>query len=100
MLKHKKSSLEHQLKTFLADAFLRQKLLNPKLNLAFSGGLDSCVLLHLLADCKKTLPFQLEAHHVNHGLSPNAASWEIFCAEFCAKHNIPLTISKVKVEQK
>ena len=99
MLKHKKSSLEHQLKTFLADAFLRQKLLNPKLMLAFSGGLDSCVLLHLLADCKKTLPFQLQAHHVNHGLSPNAASWEIFCAEFCAKLNILLTISKVKVEQ-
>ena len=99
MLKHKKSSLEHQLKTFLANAFLRQKLLNPKLMLAFSGGLDSCVLLHLLADCKKTLPFQLQAHHVNHGLSPNAASWEIFCAEFCAKLNILLTISKVKVEQ-
>ena len=99
MLKHKKSSLEYQLKTFLADAFFNQKLLNAKLVLALSGGLDSCVLLHLLAGCKKTLPFQLEAHHVNHGLSPNATAWAIFCAEFCAKHNIPLTISTVKVEQ-
>ena len=99
MLKDKKSSLEHQLKTFLVDVFLSQKLLNPKLVLAFSGGLDSCVLLHLLVGCKKTLPFQLSAHHVNHGLSPNAAEWANFCAETCAKLNIPFTLSKVKVEQ-
>lgn len=104
MVNLKKSSassktLEHLLKTFLVDVFLSRKLINPKLVLAFSGGLDSCVLLHLLADCKKTLSFQLQAHHVNHGLSPNAASWGNFCAQFCAKLNIPLAISKVKVEQ-
>ncbi len=98
MLKHKKSSLEHQLKTFLVDVFLSQKLVNPKLVLAFSGGLDSCLLLHLLADCKKTLSFQLSAHHVHHGLSPNADAWASFCTEVCAKLNIPLTISKVKIE--
>ena len=99
ILKHKKSSLEHQLNTFLVDVFSSQNLINPKLILAFSGGLDSCVLLHLLANLRKTLPFQLQAHHVNHGLSPNAASWANFCAESCAKLNIPLTISKVTVEQ-
>ena len=99
ILKHKKSSLEHQLNTFLVDVFSSQNLINPKLILAFSGGLDSCVLLHLLANLRKTLPFQLQAHHVNHGLSPNAASWANFCAEFCTKLNIPLTISKVTVEQ-
>ena len=99
MLKHKKSSLEHQLSTFLADVFFSQNRINPKLVLAFSGGLDSCVLLHLLANLRKTLPFQLSAHHVNHGLSPNAKSWANFCAETCAKLNIPFTLSKVKVEQ-
>ena len=98
-MKHKKSSLEHQIKEFLVDVFTQKKLANPKLVVAFSGGLDSCVLLHLLANLRKTLPFQLQAHHVNHGLSPNAASWANFCAEFCAKLNIPLTISKVTVEQ-
>ena len=98
-MKHKKSSLEHQIKEFLVDVFTQKKLANPKLVVAFSGGLDSCVLLHLLANLRKTLPFQLQAHHVNHGLSPNAASWANFCAEFCAKLNIPLTISKVRVEQ-
>ena len=97
-------TLEHQLKTFLVDVFLSHKRINPKLTsprlvIAFSGGLDSCVLLHLLADCKKTLPFQLSAHHVNHGLSPNADAWADFCTETCAKLNISLTIFKVKVEQ-
>ena len=104
MVNLKKSSassktLEHLLKTFLVDVFLSRKLINPKLVLAFSGGLDSCVLLHLLAYCKKTLPFQLQAHHINHCLSPNAALWANFCAEFCAKLNIPLIISNVNVEQ-
>ena len=99
MLKHKKSSLEHQLSTFLTDVFFSQNRINPMLVLAFSGGLDSCVLLHLLAHLRKTLPFQLSAHHVNHGLSPNANTWANFCAEFCAKLNIPFTLSTVKVEQ-
>ena len=98
MLKHTKSSLEYQLSTFLVDVFLSQTLVNPKLVVAFSGGLDSCVLLHLLANLRKTLPFQLSAHHVNHGLSPNSTSWVNFCAEFCAKLNISLIISNVKVE--
>ena len=91
--------LEHQLKTFLVDVFLSQKLINPKLVVGFSGGLDSCVLLHLLANLRKTLPFYLSAHHVNHDLSPNAAAWANFCAETCAKLNISFTLSKVKVEQ-
>lgn len=91
--------LEHQLKTFLVDVFLSQKLINPKLAVGFSGGLDSCVLLHLLANLRKTLPFYLSAHHVNHDLSPNAAAWANFCAETCAKLNISFTLSKVKVEQ-
>lgn len=99
MLKHKKSSLEHQIKAFLVDVFKLKKLANPKLVVAFSGGLDSCVLLHLLTNLRKTLPFYLSAHHVNHDLSPNAAAWANFCAETCAKLNISFTLSKVKVEQ-
>lgn len=91
--------LEHQLKTFLVDVFLSQKLINPKLAVSFSGGLDSCVLLHLLANLRKTLPFYLSAHHVNHDLSPNAVAWANFCAKTCAKLNISFTLSKVKVEQ-
>ena len=99
MLKHKKISFDHQVSTFLVRVFTQKKCANPKLVLALSGGLDSTVLLHLLVSINKTLPFQLSAQHVHHGLSPNANSWANFCTEFCAKLNLPLTISKVKVEQ-
>ena len=99
MLKHKKISLDHQVSAFLVRVFTQKKIANPKLVLAFSGGLDSTVLLHLLVSINKILPFQLSAHHVHHGLSPNADSWANFCTEFCAKLNVPLTISDVKVEQ-
>ena len=99
MLVHKKISLEHQLKATLIDVFQMQDLVNPKLVVAFSGGLDSCVLLHLLVAMNKTLPFQLSAQHVHHGLSVNADAWADFCALTCANLYVPLTISKVKINK-
>lgn len=94
-----KKSLQHQLKSILADVFQRQQLVNPHLVLAFSGGLDSCVLLHLLAECRQTLPFQLQAHHVHHGLSSHADAWQSFCQQVCEKRQISLMVSKVKIDQ-
>ncbi len=94
-----KKSLQHQLKVFLADVFLSRNKPNPNLLLAFSGGLDSAVLLHLLVETNKTLPFQLRAQHVHHGLSKNADAWATFCKDICANLNIPITISKVKINK-
>lgn len=95
----KKTPLQHRLNYFLTDVFSSQNLVNPKITIGLSGGLDSCVLLHLLAECRQTLPFQLQAHHVHHGLSPNADAWADFCRDVCNKLNIPLTISKVNVNK-
>jgi tRNA(Ile)-lysidine synthase len=94
----RKASLSQQLQAFLVDVFLSQKRINPKLLLAYSGGLDSSVLLHLLVQVNKTLPFQLSAQHVHHGLSPNADAWADFCVSTCKQLNIPIVISTVKVE--
>ncbi len=94
-----KKPLQHQLKVFLADVFLSQNKPNPKLVVALSGGLDSIVLLQLLIEINKTLPFKLHAQHVHHGLSANADAWADFCENVCSKLNIPLTISKVKVNK-
>jgi tRNA(Ile)-lysidine synthase len=94
---NKKASLPQQLQAFLVDVFLRKNLVNPKLVLAFSGGLDSSVLLHLLVQVNKTLPFHLSAQHVHHGLSVNADAWADLCADTCKSLNMLLTITKVQV---
>ncbi len=94
---NKKASLLQQLQAFLTDVFVSKNLVNPKLALAFSGGLDSCVLLHLLVQVNKTLPFQLLAQHVHHGLSSNADLWAETCANICKQLNVSLTITKVQV---
>ena len=70
---------------------------NQTLLIAFSGGLDSRVLLELLAALQKNLNFTLRAMHVHHGLSPNADVWAEFCQATCASLHVPLAISKVKV---
>jgi len=59
--------------------------------IAFSGGVDSHVLLKLLAEYRKTQSeIQLRAVHINHGLSPNANLWQQHCQQICAALNIPL----------
>lgn len=65
--------------------------------LALSGGLDSSVLLHLLAQAKQHLSFELHAMHVHHGLSVNADGWADFCAQQCQLLNVPLQITYVNV---
>ena len=48
----------------------------PAWRIAFSGGLDSSVLLHLLAAWarREELP-ALSAIHIHHGLQPAADAW-------------------------
>jgi len=60
----------------------------------FSGGLDSAVLLDLLAR-RGSQP--LAALHVHHGLSPNADLWTAFCERFCAERGVPLAVERVEV---
>lgn len=62
---------------------------------ALSGGLDSTVLLHALAQCD--LPAPLEALHLNHGLSPRADDWQAQCEVFCARLGVPLTSRSLRV---
>src|SRR5688572_13684730 len=64
----------------------------------FSGGLDSTVLLHLLAEWGEESGRRVSALHVNHGLSPNAERWVKFCERFCANQGVPLTVEAVRVD--
>jgi tRNA(Ile)-lysidine synthase len=64
--------------------------------LALSGGLDSMVLLDILAKTRQLQPFSLQAVYVHHGISAFAGEWGTFCAEQCAKRNV--RFCQVKVE--
>jgi tRNA(Ile)-lysidine synthase len=48
--------------------------------LAYSGGLDSHVLLHLFGPKE---PGFFKAIHIHHNLSPNADAWEAHCRKTC-----------------
>ncbi|MCB5190004.1 tRNA lysidine(34) synthetase TilS [Methylobacillus arboreus] len=69
-----------------------------RLLVAFSGGLDSRVLLQLLAEARSSHSFVLEAMHVHHGLSPNADAWAEFCADECRRLDVPFHCERVDVD--
>ena len=75
----------------------RLGLLHARVAVAFSGGLDSTVLLHLLHAVAARNPLQLSAVHVDHGISPRSADWAQACARRCATLGIPLHAERVQV---
>jgi len=81
----------------LADFLTRHVPPGQHLVLGLSGGLDSCVLLSLLAAARDRHPFQLQALHVHHGLSPNADAWADFCAGQCEALQVPFQVVRVQV---
>jgi tRNA(Ile)-lysidine synthase len=62
---------------------------------ALSGGLDSCVLLHLLAEHRPAVP--VHVIHVNHQLSTRANQWQSHCEALAAAYGFPFTAEKVTV---
>ncbi|MBC3363414.1 tRNA lysidine(34) synthetase TilS [Pseudomonas sp. SWRI154] len=66
--------------------------------IAFSGGLDSTVLLHLLVSLaeNQTLP-ALSAIHVHHGLQAAADAWPDHCRRVCEALGVPLQVVSVRV---
>ncbi|GGY42920.1 tRNA lysidine(34) synthetase TilS [Pseudoduganella albidiflava] len=61
--------------------------------IAYSGGLDSSVLLHLARATVDGAP--LFAFHIHHGLSPSADAWEAHCAAECEKLGITFAARRV-----
>ena len=71
---------------------------DSQLVLALSGGLDSMVLLQLLAQAQKLQPFRLQAVYIHHGISQHADSWGAFCAHACQALAVPFEQKKVQID--
>jgi tRNA(Ile)-lysidine synthase len=68
-----------------------------RLWLAYSGGLDSHVLLQSLVLVRSQLALELRAIHIHHGLHPQADQWANHCQQICQTLNVPCDVIRVKV---
>ncbi|KAF1049067.1 MAG: tRNA(Ile)-lysidine synthase [Herbaspirillum frisingense] len=69
------------------------------LAVAYSGGLDSSVLLDVAAALAAEQGLRLLALHVHHGLSPNADAWLAHCAQRCAALALPFHAERVALDK-
>jgi len=87
----------------VSASLARHVMPGQRVVVALSGGVDSVVLLHVLADLRTDNrwgkhAYRLSALHVNHGLSPNADHWAVFCEALCASLNVPCECRCVDVD--
>lgn len=65
---------------------------------AYSGGLDSTVLLALTSLYARQEQIPIFSYHVNHGISPFAQDWQDHCREFSLSHAISYRAETVCVQ--
>ncbi|WP_160154056.1 tRNA lysidine(34) synthetase TilS [Microbulbifer sp. ALW1] len=88
------SELSSKLTELLRSSLLRHPSAG-KLWLGYSGGLDSAVLLHLLA--RAGIP--VTALYIHHGLSERAAEWQVHCESQALKLGVPFVSREVRVDR-
>lgn len=69
----------------------------PTVWVAYSGGLDSTVLLHACTECDWLKP-KLHAIHIQHQLSPHAETWSLQCQRISTTLGVPFTSSAVNAK--
>lgn len=67
-----------------------------RVRVAYSGGPDSVVLLHLLSRVLEARAIGLQAVHVDHRLHPESGDWARHCRRFCDAHDIALEVLTVR----
>jgi tRNA(Ile)-lysidine synthase len=63
---------------------------------AFSGGLDSTVLLAALAQLRAA-PLRLRALHIDHGLQPKSRTWSAHCVRTARTLGVPLEVRRARI---
>ncbi len=74
------------------ERFTRQASAYSRITLAYSGGLDSTVLLHLLSLAPQ-LKGRLSAHYIDHGLQKQSLAWAEHCKEVSLSLGVPFQSS-------
>ena len=88
------------MKTLVADALAKFRMLDGcrSVTVGFSGGADSCALLHTLWTMRDEYGTELSAVHVNHCLrGAESDRDEAFARELCEKLGIPIEVCRVDV---
>lgn len=69
------------------------------LRVAFSGGMDSTVLLHAVAERLREQGEldRLTAHHLNHGLLAESADWAAHCRSFAAALGVSFECDRLSI---
>jgi tRNA(Ile)-lysidine synthase len=70
------------------------------LKVAFSGGLDSHVLLHALCALRGAHSLSVTALHVDHGLQPASSDWARHCRDVCRTLDVPLIVERVTITRR
>lgn len=66
---------------------------------AYSGGVDSTVLLHVMKQISDIHGFKLIALHVNHNLQEGADRWSDHCQQVCNALKVPLRRTRLELSQ-
>jgi tRNA(Ile)-lysidine synthase len=78
------------------DSFLARQPPAPRYWIAYSGGIDSQVLLHACSALKAKRPdLDFAAVHVHHGLQAAAEKWAEFCKASCRDLGIQFSLLRV-----
>ena len=71
-----------------------------KFLIAYSGGLDSSVLLHCFFTLSESLSIQIRSIHINHGLSDDADIHEEHCKKNSEKYGVKHISEKIIINSK
>lgn len=99
---NKSGSLQVAFERALGDILARVCVSAPdqacSIAVAYSGGLDSSVLLHLASQYAATHGLVLHAFHVHHGLSAHADQWLAHCEEQAQRYGVGFAARRVTLE--
>ncbi|MES2932644.1 MAG: tRNA lysidine(34) synthetase TilS [Pseudomonadota bacterium] len=79
------------------SSHVNQPVLPAAFAVAYSGGLDSSVLLHLANAYARQHGIKLLAFHIHHGISPNADAWLQHCQHESASMGVEFEARHVKL---